>query len=188
MRIGFLLALMLLSIVLPSAAFADEATDKSCKTYVQGFYDWYWKQCRGTHNEDPSMAVFKNKNFAFSPELYSKLKEDDDVAKLFPGEIVGLDIDPFLNAQDIAQKYTAGKVSSAGAKYHVEVFGTWEGKKSNKPDVIPELVFEKGNWTFVNFIYPGADSARNNDLLSVLAQLKKDRPPLPKVKAKAKAK
>ena len=178
---------MLINCVLPSAAQADEARDKACKTYVQEFYDWYRKSCQGTHKDDPSMAALKNKKFAFSPELQAKLKEDDDVAKLFPGDIVGLDMDPYLNAQDMAEKYTAGKVSSTGAKYHVDVYGTWNGKKSDKPEVVPELVFEKGNWMFVNFLYPGADKAQNADLLSVLAQLKKDRPPLPKTTAKSRS-
>lgn len=165
---------------------ADPAQEKSCKQYVQDFYDWYLKICTGVHEakDDPTVKVFKNSKFTFSSELQRELKDDHDFAAKFPGEIVGLDFDPFFNGQDMGSKYTVAKVSKAGAKYHAEVFATFNGKKNSKPDVIPELTFEKGHWVFVNFLYPGASIKENGDLLSVLKKLKKDRPPLPKTGAK----
>lgn len=170
----------------PNWAMADEAKIKSCKNFVQSFYSWYLTKCQGNQTEDSTLAVFKNKKFGFSKELETKLKEDHDVAALFPGEIVGLDFDPFLNAQDVAQKCTVGKASQSGEKYRVEVFSVFDGKKNSKPDVVPELIQQNGNWIFINFLYPDASIPVNKDLLSVLNQLKKDRPPLPKKHTKHK--
>jgi hypothetical protein len=57
----------------------------------------------------------------------------------------------------------------------VEVFGFWNGKKNAKPDVVPELVFEKGRWIFVNFHYDSSGFPENENLVSVLQALKKSR-------------
>lgn len=187
MKLLLLAIVILFNTTLPIAACAADAQSNACKKYVQTFYDWYLKKCQGVKNEDPSMEVFKNKSFAFSKELESKLKDDDAASALFPDEIVGLDYDPFLNAQDVGEKYTATNVSKVGQKFRVDVFSTFDGKKSNKPIVIPELILANGTWTFVNFIYPGERSASNEDLISALNQLKKNRPPLPKKAGKQTA-
>lgn len=185
MKLHRLLPLIILTIAAHPVS-AGEAENNSCKKFVQSFYDWYVSKNQGNPNDDTMIAVFKNKKFAFSKELESKLKDDHNVAALFPGEIVGLDYDPFLNAQDVANKYTVGKVSNTGEKYRADVFSVFDGKKSSKPVVVPELVFRNGNWVFVNFIYPDASIKVNQDLISTLNQLKKDRPPLPKAKSHAK--
>ena len=188
MKIFGLTLLLTVACVLAEPAYADDSMDKSCKQYVQEFYDWYLKKCTGVHTYDPTTEALKNKKFAFSKELQSKLQEDHDVAQLFPGEIVGLDFDPFFNGQDMGSKYTVAYVKRVGSKYQAEVFATFDGKQSKKPDVVPELTYENAHWVFVNFLYPGASIPENSDLLSVLKQLKKDRPPLPnKSKAKGEA-
>lgn len=178
----WLLIFILLNVARATPASATEAQNLSCKKYVQSFYDWYMAKCEDTKTEDPSLLVFKNKSFAFSKELETKLKEDDSVAALFPGEIVGLDFDPFLNAQDVATKYTVEKITNSAEKFRADVFNVYNGTKSSKPVVIPELIFQNGKWVFVNFIYPGASRAENQNLLSTLDQIKKNRPPLPKGK------
>jgi hypothetical protein len=43
--------------------------------------------------------------------------------------------------------------------------------KPEKPAVVAELRLDKGRWQFLNFHYPEV----NADLVSVLAQLRKDR-------------
>jgi hypothetical protein len=181
-----LLPLIVLGFAVSSPAIAGETENAACKKYVQSFYDWYVSKNQGNPNDDTIIAVFKNKKFAFSKELESKLKEDHDVAGLFPGEIVGLDYDPFLNAQDVATKYTVGQINSAATKYRADVFSVFDGKKSSKPVVVPELILQNGKWVFVNFIYPDASRKENQDLITTLNQLKKDRPPLPKVKSQTK--
>ena len=53
--------------------------------------------------------------------------------------------------------------------------GVVGGKKSAKPDVVPELVFESGHWIFINFHYDGAGIPVNENLMSILQELKKSR-------------
>jgi hypothetical protein len=40
---------------------------------------------------------------------------------------------------------------------------------------VPELAFENGKWVFTNFHYGDSDIPANENLLSVLQQLKKER-------------
>jgi len=88
---------------------------------------------------------------------------------------VGLDFDAFLNAQDIPERYLVGKITPNGDHYWVEVFGVWNGQKNSNPDVVPELAFENGQWIFTNFHYGKTASPVNENLVSVLQILKKDR-------------
>jgi len=62
----------------------------------------------------------------------------------------------------------------------VEVFGFWNGKRAAKPDVVPELAWEKGNWVFTNFHYEKSNIPENENLLSVLKALKKEQAKTPK--------
>ena len=103
------------------------------------------------------------------------LEEDLAASKKSPGEIVGLDFDPFLNAQDIAERYLVGKITPKGDHYLVEVFGVWAGQKNSNPDVVPELAFENGQWIFTNFHYGKTSIPVNENLVSVPQILKKDR-------------
>lgn len=129
--------------------------------------------------ENSEGSVFEKtlseKASSFSPDLLKALQEDLAASKKSPDEIVGLDFDPFLDAQDTAEKYVVGEVHQQGDRYRVDVFGFWEGKKNPKPDVVPELAFQNGNWVFMNFHYRESDIPVNENLLSVLQQLKKDR-------------
>jgi hypothetical protein len=95
-----------------------------------------------------------------------------------PDEIVGLDFDPFLNAQDKAERYVVGNVSLKQDRYLAEVYGLWSGKKNKTPDVIPELMFQGGRWTFLNFHYVYTEEGkapRRDDLLNLLKGLRKER-------------
>jgi hypothetical protein len=49
------------------------------------------------------------------------------------------------------------------------------GQKKSNPDVAPELAFENGQWIFTNFHYGKTDIPVNENLISVLQILKKDR-------------
>lgn len=147
-----------------------------CRKAVQEFYDWYLSHLM---REAPTPAMTRELNARtrnFSAELRGHLAEDSAAAAKSPDEIVGLDFDPFVNSQDPAPRYVARKTYRAGKGYWVEVHGVIEGKVSEVPDVIPELVLSRGHWMFVNFHYPaqGADGVRS-DLLGVLKLLREDR-------------
>jgi hypothetical protein len=145
---------------------------ESCRKFVQEFYSWYAARSLKAGGED---LILTKKRASLSPELFRRLNEDRLAAKRSPGEIVGLDFDPVLNAQDVAQSYVAGRVTTKGDRFKVEVFGIWDGKKRGSPDVVPELKRNGKRWIFVNFYYPSADKTPNDDLLHVLANLRSDR-------------
>jgi Protein of unknown function (DUF3828) len=153
-----------------------------CGPFVQQFYNWYvttenaLMKSNGLGSFLSALEVtLREKRSSLSPELVKGLKEDLAASKKSPAEIVGLDFDPFLNAQDIAERYLVGKITPKGDHYWVEVFGVWNGQKNSNPDVVPELAFEDGHWIFTNFHYGKTDIPVNENLVSILEVLKKDR-------------
>jgi len=152
----------------PSPAQSPQDAERSCRTFVQGFYAWYVPK----HSDGD---VLKYRRSALSPELYAALKADLAASSKNPDEVVGLDFDPFLNAQDVAQRYVVGKVTAKGATFWVGIYGIWNGKKSVKPDVTAEVGCKEGKCFFVNFHYGKTELPQNENLLSVLKALKKER-------------
>jgi hypothetical protein len=152
---------------------------QDCGAFVQQFYNWYVAKenalMKRNSRESALEVALREKRSSFSPELVKGLKEDLAASKKSPGEIVGLDFDPFLNAQDIAERYLVGNITPKEDHYWVEVFGVWNGQKNSNPDVVPELAFENGQWIFTNFHYGKTDIPVNENLVSVLQELKKDR-------------
>lgn len=133
--------------------------------FTQSFYDWYLQKGKDRNMDD----VLKYKKNVLSPILYQLLKADRDAQAKSPGEIVGLDFDPFLNAQDVAQKYEVGKAVLKDKNYWVDLRGFWNGKKGREPDLQAEIACS-ASCVFVNFHY-----GRDRNLISVLKALKKDR-------------
>jgi hypothetical protein len=100
-------ALLLLAILVVFAqpAFAqppsEPETQESCHKFVQDFYNWYLtKSLTGKLSRPSSYLALLRKPEAFGPELYRRLKQDREAQDKTPGEIVGLDFDPFLNKPD----------------------------------------------------------------------------------------
>jgi hypothetical protein len=156
------------------AAHADAskstATANSCRDFVQRFYNWYLSPAKS------SDVALKQKSSMFTPELKQKLEEDEKASAKSPGEIVGLDFDPFLNAQDDPGHMVAEKATMKGANCFVEVHRSpRDPREGKKPDVMPELTFKNGQWVFVNFHYPMNTNPGDGDLLSVLKGLAADR-------------
>lgn len=134
------------------------------------------KLTRGTHNGTPSDLEIKARPGNFSRELRRRLAEDMAAASRNKDEIVGLDFDPYLNSQDMADRYVVRKVVRAGQRYRAEVHAVTEGKQTATPVVIPELVRTGSGWMIVNFLYRNPENAADkSDLLSILSQLRADR-------------
>jgi hypothetical protein len=162
-----LLGLLLLS---SSAAWADEAGQKRAVDFVQKFYTWYVPIALKPLREPSSNVAIAKRGSLFDPPLLKALKEDAEAARNSPGDIVGLDFDPFLNAQDPDHKYVVGGASEEGSLYLVEVYGVSKGKREAKPSVVAELKPAKDSFVFSNFRY-GADG----DLVAILKGLADDR-------------
>jgi hypothetical protein len=152
---------------------SPEQVEKSCRAFVQDFYDGYLRELK--KESTPPDLTLKYRPAALARDLLRQLREDHAAQAKNRDEIVGLDFDPYLNAQDIADRYVLGAVRRQGTTYRVEVFGVWEGRKSAKPDVEPELAYQGGRWTFVNFHYGRGQASGSDNLLSILRQLRKER-------------
>jgi len=153
---------------------SQQETQQSCRKFVQDFYDWYLtKALAGKLPSPSSNLALQRKPEAFSAELYHRLKEDRDAQDKTPGELVGLDFDPFLNSQDPSPHFAVVGITRKGASYWVDVYGMESGKRQEH--VIPELVQQNGRWIFVNFHYGKNEWTDDSNLLSVLKTLRDER-------------
>jgi len=150
--------------------------EESCSSFVQGFYSWYIKPSGKPPKEHTDQEVLKAKSSSFDAELRRQLKVDYDASAKVSGEIVGLDMDPFLatNAEPY-EHYSIGKITEKNGAYLVEVYGTTKGKKTDKPVVTPELKFKDKHWEFTNFHYGKSEFPENENLLSILKCLRESR-------------
>lgn len=173
------LLILLLPVLIGNANLNAASPPEDCSQFVQRFYDWYLARENALTKENSQKSAddvaLSEKESVFSSELVRALREDSAASKKSPGEVVGLDFDPFLNAQDVPERYMVGKARRKSDHWLVEVFGLWNGKKNSTPDVVPELVLKNGQWVFVNFHYPDSKIPINENLVSVLKELKKER-------------
>jgi hypothetical protein len=177
LSILLVLALTVSSSMAQSAATPSPSED--CGKFVQQFYDWYLAKEKALVKDQSQESAFEvtltEKASSFTPELVKALQDDLAASKKSADEVVGLDFDPFLNAQDTAEKYVVGEVHQKEDRYLVDVFGVWEGKKNPKPDVVPELALQNGKWILTNFHYEQTSTPENENLVSILRRLKEDR-------------
>jgi hypothetical protein len=142
------------------------------KKFVEDFYTWYVSIASHGHADAASDIAIKKKSALFSPELLKALKEDSQAAAKNPGEVVGLDSDPFLNSQEQINRVVIGNVKEKNGAFRVDVFDVLEGKTDKKPNVIAEVKQENGHWIFVNFWSPDGDNLLN-DLRALSKERKK---------------
>lgn len=149
----------------------SKSDESLCRQFVVDFYKWYAPK----HTLEDAV---KERGSQFSAKLYRALKKDIDAASKSPGEIVGLDFDPILNGQDIADRYRVGKCRKKDGKYFVDVYSEWKDPsvpKTKGPDIVTELSMQNGRYVFDNFHYGETKFKENENLLSILKVLENDR-------------
>jgi len=146
----------------------DEA--KSLHQFVQAFYDWYVPIANKPTQGPTCRIALKQRPELFNPELLKALQGDLNAQTKSPGEIVGVDWDPFLNSQDPEQQYKVGLIQQSNANYLVNIHSVSSGKMAKTVDVIAEISKANGQWVFTNFRSP-----KGFDLLSSLARFRKQR-------------
>lgn len=128
-------------------------SERSCHQFVQDFYNWYFDHLDARPGSESgafsSDEVLRSRPQLLSPQLLKLLKEDAAAQARNPDYIVGLDADPFLNAQDWDGKYTVKKVTVKENHCRAEVWGTDAGVQ--KDVVEPELESNGSTWVFTNF-------------------------------------
>lgn len=150
-----------------ACAAAREQDAQAATRFVQGFYDWYVPVAvRGS--DRPAMdVVLGQRASALAPDLLEMLRRDSAAQARTTGEIVGLDFDPFLNAQDPCESYQTAGVTRAGESYRVSIVSVCSGARSSAAEVIADVVHRNGRWEFANFHYP----AMRSDLVTILTRL-----------------
>jgi len=169
-----IIILSLLAFLAWSAGAATLHAADSPAKFVQDFYNWYVPLTTHDPHETASDVALKKRSADFSPELSKALKEDSAAAAKNPGEIVGIDWDPFLNSQETVDRCEVGKVTEKNGAFRVEVYDFLDGKKDKKPQIIAEVKSVNGHWVFVNFWNPD-----KGNLLDELRQLAKSRKKYP---------
>jgi hypothetical protein len=171
---ALLLLLAAATVASPQTA-QDIELEKSCRDFVQKFYDWYVPNALDLKVTSASDLAIKSRTSDFSSELVKLLREDSEAQSKHPGEIVGLDFDPILSSQDPSDHFVVRNITRKGGSYLVEVFGTSSGERREK--VVAELVLKNNKWVFVNFHYPRFEqsSPKNADLISILKRLRENR-------------
>jgi len=135
--------------------------------FVQRFYDLYTPMsASGWARAIRSQALWD----FLDPALARALKADADAQANSPNDIVGLDFDPFLSAQDPWHKYEAGKASKIGTGYAVRVHGVVKGRRRAAPSLVVDVRPAGDHWVIKDFHYPDGD-----DLAGDLRQTAKDR-------------
>ena len=152
--------------VVPSRPEVTTASESSAVAFVRQFYKLYIP--RGIQSGLAATdSIVRERPAMFSPGLLAALKDDARARAGARGEIVGLDFDPFLAAQDPCDNYDVGKPTRVGgrsASILVPIFALCS-KQRDSAAVIAEVVPNSGSWAFANFHYPGQPVT---DLLTTL--------------------
>jgi len=172
--IRYTLALLLLAGSAVSAAPPAQGDAKSrAQTFARSFYDWYTEAGQERNVE----VVLLLKKDVLTPELYEALKADAEVTSKAEGELVGLDFDPFLNAQEAAYAYELGEVVEQAGDFRIPIYGHWgdQARPQKHHDLTAQVRCAADGCRFVNFHYPKSKLLLDRDLASVLKALAKQR-------------
>lgn len=135
--------------------------------------------------ENQSFEISHYKEW-FAPQLYSLLIKDQEESAKFHDEIAGLDFNPLTNAQEDVSPFhfTIAKVSNQEAD--VSVIFTEEPKnQAVVATLILKMIKNEDKWQIKNIIYPN-NNVKNNDLISILKEIEKERNQLEKETIKSR--
>jgi hypothetical protein len=131
------------------------------KAFVKKFYDWFLPLSNkpiDRKNPVSPIAVLNQRPEYFDEPLRKAILDDAAEKAKHPYELVGLDFDPFLDANDNVLGYKLGNVKQVGNKFWIEI--------SVGDHIIAEVMKADGSWKFTNFFYP---NNKQYSLLQVLA-------------------
>lgn len=140
----------------------------SATAFTKSFYAWYVPKAEKGMGVQLALG---DSAYLFDSSLVAALRADSEAQAQDSNEVVGLDGDPFLNAQDFCQSYEIGSARHDSTRVLVDVFGVCDGKRDTRPVVVAELVPRGASWIFMDFQYPEAHSS----LERTLAELAKSR-------------
>lgn len=159
-------------LVLPALAQPAPAPPEAeaARKAAQAFYDWYAPMAMKNAKEPAFERALRERKAALAEELAKALAADAAAQKAVPDDIVGLDWDPFLNAQDSYPRYVAGAVKPDGKGFLVAMHGVQGGKKGAETLFVVEMVPKDGKFVIGNVRGP-----KGGDLMASLKQLAEER-------------
>ena len=167
-RLGDLISscVLLATVLAAACARTTTLTGDDAERAVAEFYAWYVPLAHDS--SDGGMHAVRDRPVLFLPSLVTALREDSVANAQSKGDVVGLDGDPFLNAQDPCDKYAPVNTASRSGVFLVAVRGSGGCAAHTTADVTVEVTPIQGRPVFTNFIY---SSATRDNLVSTLADL-----------------
>lgn len=142
-------ALVLLSVACESPARSErDAPDE----LARAFYRWHTTPAdRGGSGfaVDRTIGRFRT---AFTPELRSALDEDLVASRASPGNVVGLDGDPFTDSQDPCERYLPQAAVVTGDSATVTIMEVCEPGAPGRSSVRVILVRRDDSWHLADFV------------------------------------
>jgi hypothetical protein len=139
----------------------------SAPGFVRAFYDWYVPIVHSDVGAPAWFAVLQRDPPVLNAKLLAALRQDSISGAASPGEVNGLNFDPFLDSQDPCEAYELGDVTGTGNTQHVAIHSVCSGMRSAEPSLLAEVAMEDGSWVFQNVRYTRTKS----DLINVLNEL-----------------
>lgn len=162
MKAVFGICALLAALAAPAMAQQQSALD-SPGAFVQRFYNSY------VQREAPRWGrTVQIRRGLFEPSLSAALQTEAAAQAKTPGEVAGLDFDPFLGSQDPGKTFAVRGVTDLADGARVEV---QDLAFPGKPMVLVEVAPRGGSWVITNIRYPRTSS----DLLSLLKTAKQNR-------------
>ncbi|MFN8012262.1 MAG: hypothetical protein U0P81_12905 [Holophagaceae bacterium] len=159
-------------LVLPAAAQPAKppAEADAARKAAQAFYDWYAPMAMKSSKEPAFERALRERSAALSEDLAKALAADAAAQRAVPDDIVGLDWDPFLNAQDSYPRYQTGTVTAKEGAFLVAMHGVVSGKRIGEAVFVVEMVPKGGRYLLAN-----VRGAKGGDLMTSLRQLAEER-------------
>ncbi len=137
---------------------------RAAMTYVEGFLRRYLGQFDESREHPDGWNPLTAIRDDLSAELMAALQADREASVANDEEIVGLDFDPFINAQDVCEGFEARAAAARDTTMDVAVYNTCDWGHPLVPDVIYVLQRRGDRWVIADLRYGGGQS-----LLEILA-------------------
>jgi len=132
--------------------------------YVEGFLERYLGQFDEAVEHPEGWNPLTALRDDLSPALMRALQVDREASAANDEEMVGLDFDPFINAQDVCERMESRAAAQQDTSMYVAVYDGCDWGLPLVPDVIYVLQRRGNRWIIADIRYAGGQS-----LLEVLA-------------------
>jgi hypothetical protein len=127
------------------------------RSFVQHFYDWYAPVVHKRSDAPAWFRVLTLRDSVLTTELISAIRADSLAKEQAPpGELFGLNFDPFIAGQDPCARYEVSEIQQKGSNYGVTVHPVCNSKYK-KSDFVAEVTKQGSSWRFANFFFEGTD-------------------------------